>query len=155
MSALILTLQEDIKTRLAANTDFAAGVDPVTAAVPVLTEQHGVIENEVARAVGKIGASVVVLTPSMAPIANSLAGASELLVVVAITEDVVINRAGRGSKKPATTLAEAAWASLQNWTPPGGWTPIRIKGLKLVSNSPLVIYELVASTNIIIRPVSA
>lgn len=155
MSSIIRTLQEAIKTRLAANTDFAAGVDPVTAAVPILTEQHGVIENEVARAVGKIGVSVVVLTPRLAPIANATNGASELTVVVAVTENVLVNRSGSGSKKPATDLAEAAWASLQGWTPAGGWSPMRIKGLSLVSNSPLVIYEMVAATTIILRPITA
>ncbi len=88
---------------------------PWFADLPVLTEAKGDIENEIARALGalsgvdgKIGACVVILTPTAKCQNPNAPGPilDPLTVVVAAIESVTVNQGDQGTKKHAAEIAE-------------------------------------------------
>lgn len=152
MSNQFSTLAPAIEARLEGNAYFGVQ-EGGRKAIPVVTELIGNIENEVERLINEIGIAVVVMTPKVEP-TGPLPTARSVTVLVGVSEDVVINQSGgAGTYAPAVDVIAAVDALLAGWSPGGSWTPMRVKGWNVVSTSPLLVYELIAVTTTILKPV--
>jgi phage-related minor tail protein len=100
------TPRDTVAALIAAHPYFAAGVDPVTKAVPVHTEKVGDIENVLLRQLSQLGLAVAVLVPDASDGKESgVFVTQELRIVVEVSEQVLFNQAATGTKKPALVAA--------------------------------------------------
>lgn len=109
-------LQNAVLARLEAVDAAVPAPVPAAGAVTYLNEQKGDIANLLARAIGKIGIAVVVLTPTalMAdPESEDLSMFAPVLIQ--IQENVLINQGANGTKIPALRLVSFVMKRLQGW----------------------------------------
>ena len=87
---------------IAADSYFAASLDPVVAAVPVLTERKGDINAMILQALNKLGLCVTVVAADaddMKSVGSSIS--MRVRLVAQISELYLINQGATGTKKPA------------------------------------------------------
>lgn len=106
MSSVLLALQEELGSRLAA--------DPLFAAVPVLTERERNLNYEVQRQVDSLGVVCLVLTPEAGVRHPEAPGPylDQIAVTIRVQENVELN-----SGPPALEVAERAAALLHQFQP--------------------------------------
>ncbi|MBI4024847.1 MAG: hypothetical protein HY360_07675 [Verrucomicrobia bacterium] len=144
-------LQDAIAATLAARPEFAG--------VQIFTEKIGDIASEIEIAVGKIGICIVILTPSAGVQYPNVPGPllDPVRIVVAIFEDVIINRSPTGTNKPAADVATDVLRTLQLTTPAGA-NPIVPDGadaLKLIPDSGgLLVYHANFTTILPLTPLT-
>lgn len=126
---LLRQLRQQIADRLAADSYFED--------IPVLTEDRGDVENEIARALGtltetggKIGICAVVLTPFARIRTQELPGPylDPLQLSVTIEENVLVNQATGGTQKHCSDVAERVATLLHKWLPDGHTRPVLVSG---------------------------
>ena len=102
MNDPLLTIQLAIQARLKSDEWFKN--------IPVIAQDKGDITNQVEIGVSKIGAAVIILTPSADVTHPNIPGPylGDVTIIVACVENVTINRSNNGSKKNAITTAQIA-----------------------------------------------
>ena len=143
MSSVLTTLQGATAKILAADKFFQR-VEP-------LTENLGDINNQIKIALSKLGVSVLVLTPGAEGESTNAPGPilNPVNLVVAIFENVLLNRGERGTKVPAAEFAEyIAWllhypnhaATRQDDF------PLTFRRIRLVPDKTLLVYNVEFTT---------
>lgn len=96
----LATIQAEIAANLRRDSWFQA--------VPIVTENLGDIANQIEIALGKLGIVAVILTPAGKAAFPDAPGPilDPVSAVVAVYEMVVLNRGAKGTKLPASAVAE-------------------------------------------------
>ncbi|MEK9752257.1 MAG: hypothetical protein VW338_03470 [Rhodospirillaceae bacterium] len=145
MSDTLTTIQDAIRDRLAAVPYFATAP-----AIPVLSESHGDLANEMAIQLDQLGIGAVVKTTSLQPSADLPDRALQMSLAISIGELVVLNRSATGSQKPAMSAALEAWNSLNGWTPLTNWTPVACRRITSSVIEGLLVYVLEADSTLLL-----
>lgn len=123
--SLLTTLQGLVVTRLSSHSYF--GGSP---AIEVITEAIGDVEAAINRALMKVGAACLVMTPAIRP--GAIENQADVDLSVIVSENVPLNRVGSGTQKAALDIAEAVWARLNDWQPSDEWTKLRVQGIERI-----------------------
>lgn len=119
--------------------------DSALAPVKILSENLGDINSQIRMALGKIGICAIVLTPDASVDGTNAPGPllKPVGVVVEIEELVVVNRGDKGSKLPASDVAERVlWRGHSpNWPTRGDTRLLTGKGIKLIPDKQFLIYR--------------
>lgn len=139
MASVLTTLQDQIVTRLEAQTFFSAAP-----AITVLAENRRDLLTVLATNLAKLGICVVVGTPSAkqdTPSKHSPPHFSRISVVTAIFENVMLNRAASGSGQPGSLVAEAVAYYLTGFVPAILGNALLIEGIDPVENDRYAVHE--------------
>lgn len=98
----LVIVADQMAALIAADPYFAASVDPVKPAVPVLTERKGDINAMVNQALSKLGLCVVVVAADAGEfVRRGSTLVMKVRLVAQISEQYLLNNAATGLKKPA------------------------------------------------------
>jgi hypothetical protein len=122
---MLRQLRQQVVDRLQADSYFED--------MPVLVEDKGDLDNEIARALGaltetggKVGCCVVVMSPR-ADVKNpnvSKPVLDPIVITIHVEEAVLINQSTQGTQKHCSDVAERVAALLHWWTPDGRQSPL-------------------------------
>lgn len=121
---------------------------PILAGVPVMHERLLNVQAQVASALNQLkGIAALVLTPTgenTTPAANVNL---RIRPIVEVVENVVLNTSAKGTKLPASFVAEqvAAHLNLHLWT---AGKALTVVGIGLVPNRSLVVYRVTLETRV-------
>lgn len=115
---ILSSLQTAIADRLRESDVIASAP-----AIEVVEEDKGDLDAAIARAVGKMGIVIIVETTRLGPEETGSPFFSAT-VLISVQENVPINRGPAGSRKTWSTVGEHIIATLIDWAPPGGWSPL-------------------------------
>lgn len=144
--SLRIALQVALAAKIQACEYFAG-----PASVLVIYEDLGDIENQIQRAIGKIGLVILVQTPDSKAGDYPFIDTSEPRITV--YENVVINRAKSGTQKTCPEVIHYLKAYLLGWEPvttAGTWSPLRYVDVipAQVDEQPIT-YQLILATQTI------
>ena len=141
-----MSLFSDLQTLVADRLDSDA-VFSAPPAIPILTEQIGDLDNEIQRAIQRVGLVAIVLTPRVTRLDRRHLAEVEVVISVAQVRELSLRA---GSKKLAADVAASAWALLDDWAASETWQPLIAQSLLLVEVSPATVYEFTAKTAVLL-----
>jgi hypothetical protein len=131
--------------------------------IPVLTERHGDIENEIQRALGELegidgvsGVCIVILTPAGGSKLPNAPGPilDDFNIVLSVIENVMVNQSEQGTNIRASQVVEFLLRYLHLWTCPGANAPLVAKSPAFsITNAEPLTYQVYFQTKIALQPI--
>ena len=124
--------------------------------VPILTEDVGDLENEVAKIAGQLGLVLVVLTAVGTVNHPNVPGPhlDKLDITVAVFEEPLINRSRTGTRKPALQAVQDVIKTLHIYTPRGWRFPLVCdkQAFVLAERKPFIHYDVNFTPQFVLTP---